>query len=126
MEYTVTFNGNSYDLPKYTIAIAEKIERQEQINQGQMKLKDKCKLMYELCEDFIGKDKVVECIGKFNEVDPNELNILYLEIVTTYNKPVENYNNERFEGQLSGMQLDKLMDIATVMSQAEKITPIKK
>ena len=45
MEYTVIYNGQSYDIPNYSIKISEKLEEIELLNRGNQKFKDKCKKM---------------------------------------------------------------------------------
>ena len=77
MTYTANFEGNIIELPDYTFNIADKLERQESVNSGNSKLKDKCKSMYDLITDLIGTELITTLLGKFNESDPIRMNILY-------------------------------------------------
>lgn len=132
MKYFITVSGSTYDLPDYTFAIADKIEVQENMNSGNGKFRDKCKGMYDLICSLIGKDKVENQIGKFTECDPNMVNILYLDIIKAYNKPLSEYNlteNEtKFNEALSaldGEQLDKLSDLMKAVSSMDNFKVVK-
>lgn len=40
--------------------------------------------MYKFESELIGKQKLSELIGDFNDCDPNDINLLYLKIVASY------------------------------------------
>lgn len=122
MGYTLTFKEHTIELPKYSLGIADKLEKQETINASAVKLKDKLKAMYELCEELVGKEKLVDIVGKFTEIDPNDLNILYLQINSTYNKPVIDYNAEVMEDRLKDSQISNIVELVNAMTQAEKLS----
>ena len=46
MEYEVELFGNIYTLPKYSISIADKLEKVEEGNRSNIDFKSKCKNMY--------------------------------------------------------------------------------
>lgn len=121
MEYSMFYNGESYDLPRYNFSIAEKIEKQEMLNRGTGLFKDKCKGMYNLIVDLLGKEETEKCIGKFNEADPNEINIAYLEIVKAYGKPVLEYNTTSAEEKIEDANIDKLAKIVNAFEKIEKM-----
>lgn len=123
--YNVVINGTSYELPAYTMLIAEKLEKQEIINASTQKMRDKLKAMYELCEDLLGKQAVKELLGTFTEMDPNTLNIVYLEIIKQYNKPLTDYNTQQTAGKLEDVQIDKITELFKAVSQADMLTRVK-
>lgn len=132
MRYFVTINNETTDLPDYTFSIADKIEEQERLNSGNGKFRDKCRGMYDLICSLVGKDKVESQIGKFPECDPNMVNIIYLDIIKAYNKPLNDYNidenqtkfNEAFSA-VDGEQMRKLTDLVNAMTSMEKIKVVK-
>lgn len=132
MRYFVTMNNETVDLPDYTFGIADKIEDQERLNSGNGKFRDKCKGMYDLICSLIGKDKVESQIGKFPDCDPNMVNIIYLDIIKAYNKPLNDYNmdenqtkfNEAFS-TMDGEQMKRLTDLVHAMSSIDKIKVVK-
>ena len=132
MRYFVTINNETTDLPDYTFSIADKIEEQERLNSGNGKFRDKCRGMYDLICSLVGKDKVESQIGKFPECEPNMVNIIYLDIIKAYNKPLNDYNidenqtkfNEAFSA-VDGEQMRKLTDLVNAMTSMEKIKVVK-
>lgn len=119
MEYTLIKNGKSYDLPTYTLKIGAKMEAVENTNRSNASFTEKIKVIYDFCSEIIGKDNAVELVGKIDNADPNAVNILYLDIVKAYNKPLDDYNAERQSEQIDTEAFNKLMKI---MGSAEKLS----
>ena len=126
MEYNINRNGESYELPKYTMKIAEKLEKAELLNnKASENFKNKCKSMYDFCAELLGKEIVSTLIGKFEESDPNEINILYLDIIKTYNKPLEDYQQAEASDKLNSMEFDKMTELLKAVAQSEKVFKVK-
>lgn len=121
MEYSFIYGNKGYELPTYSMKIAEKIETVEKTNQGPSKFRDKCKSMYEFISNIIGKDNTDEIIGVFNESDPNIINLVYLEIVKQYNKPLVDYNAEETAAKLDDVGIDKITELLKALPNAEKL-----
>jgi hypothetical protein len=119
--YYITYAGQEYDLPQYTFAIADMIEKQEVINSGNTKFKDKCKSMYDLLSKLLGEDAITNLVGKFTESDPNTINIFYLMVVRAYAKPLEEYNEENATIDLDKYQVDKIVNLVEALDKASKI-----
>lgn len=126
MEYTVIWNGQSYDLPCYSLKISEKLEEIENINRSSAKFREKCKKMYDLAEFVIGKQAVLEILGKFDDSDPNKVNILYLEILKSYNKPLEDYSMAGMEEMMNSDELEKVLEIVKALPQIKEMKESKK
>ena len=76
--YSIVLNGTEVNLPNYSFTTANKIEEIEiSNNNAAKKFKDKCNLMYKFESELIGKQKLSELIGDFNDCDPNDINLLY-------------------------------------------------
>lgn len=121
MTYTANFEGNIIDLPDYSFNIADKLERQESVNSGNGKLKDKCKSMYDLITDLIGTELTTTLLGKFNESDPNRINILYLSIINAYNKPLQDFSESSVDEKMNLEQIDKIVNLVTALEKAQNI-----
>ena len=121
MEYTVIYNGQSYDIPNYSIKISEKLEEIELLNRGNQKFRDKCKKMYDFIGEVLTKQVVNELIGKFEDSDPNTINILYLEIVKSYNKPLTDYNESAVEKRINSDELEKMLELVKALPSIEKL-----
>jgi hypothetical protein len=111
----------THHLPQYTFAIADMIEKQEVINSGNTKFKDKCKSMYDLLSKLLGEDAITNLVGKFTESDPNTINIFYLMVVRAYAKPLEEYNEENATIDLDKYQVDKIVNLVEALDKASKI-----
>lgn len=119
--YYITYAGQEYDLPQYTFAIADMIEKQEVINSGNAKFKDKCKSMYDLLSKLLGEETLTNLVGKFNDSDPNTINIFYLMVARAYAKPLEEYNEENATIDLDKYQVDKIVNLVEALDKASKI-----
>ena len=125
MDYSMTVNGMVIELPKYTFDIAEKIERQEVVNSGTSKFKDKCKSMYTTICSIIGEDKVADAIGAFNETDPNLINIMYLELIKAYNKPIEEFNQNNLTDSLQNSGIEDITKLLNSLQNIDKLKGLK-
>lgn len=121
MEYTVIFNDKSYDLPTYNLKISEKLEQVEKFNASDASIKEKLKKMHNVCSEILGKENAMEIIGKFEESDPNMINIVYLSVVEAYNKPLADFEMQRSVEKLDSEAFDKLKDI---LSSAEVVSAL--
>ena len=121
MTYTANFEGNIIELPDYTFNIADKLERQESVNYGNGKLKDKCKSMYDLITDLIGTELTTTLLRKFNESDPNRINILYLSIINAYNKPLQDFSESSVDDKINMEQIDKIVSLVSALEKAQNI-----
>ena len=121
MTYTANFEGNIIELPDYTFNIADKLERQESVNSGNSKLKDKCKSMYDLITDLIGTELITTLLGKYNESDPNRINILYLSIINAYNKPLQDFSESSVDDKINKEQIDKIVSLVSALEKAQNI-----
>ena len=126
MEYTVIYNGQSYDMPNYSIKISEKLEEIELLNRGNQKFRDKCKKMYDFIGEILTKHVANELIGKFEDSDPNTINILYLEIVKSYNKPLMDYNDAEVEKKINSDELGKVIELVKALPQIKELKETKK
>lgn len=118
MEYTIIKNGRSYDLPAYTLKISEKLEQVEIFKMGDVPVNEKYKKMYDFCCEVLGKENATEIIGKLSDADPNMINIVYLDIVRAYNRPLEEYEKERQNEQLDTESISKITDLLSGLKDA--------
>lgn len=120
MEYTVELDGNIYDLPKYTLAIADKISVVEKIPNS--RLNDKCKKMYDFIRDLLGKDTTESSLGKYKDIDPNQVTLMFESIVRTYKQPIEDSRAELARERLEGSQIKEITQMLTALNGIDKGT----
>ena len=120
MTYELNYGGEIVELPAYNFDIADKLEKQETINAGTAKFRDKCKSMYELIKSLTGEEFVSKVIGNFNKADPNEINIVYMKIVRVYSSPLNEYNEDSLN-QVDYSKIDKVVEIINALDKARNI-----
>ena len=94
MLYTVVANGKSYDLPKKTIGIANKLDevlRTDSIRG--LSVRQKYEKLHVFVKELIGEEGAKEVLGTDNldDVDLSELTITVRKIVDAYEKPITDY-----------------------------------
>lgn len=124
MQYNIEMDGNEFALSPYTVAISEEIEAIEAKNNGEGKFREKLKTMY----DFVTKiaDGAAEYLGDFSSCDPNTINLMYMRIIKSYNAPVEEYEREQTKEQLGNENMDKVMEMLSLMSKIDSKKTNKK
>lgn len=123
--YNITWEatGETIHLPDYTVDIAEKIESVMLYADTKARFRDKIKKMYDFLDKLIGKEVVVGQFGKFENCDPNDINLLFLKITDAYNRPVSDYNEDKIVEKLDKTQIEKL---SKIVDSADKIKNLDK
>ena len=123
--YSITWEatGETIHLPEYTVDIAEKIESVMLYADTKARFRDKIKKMYDFLDKLLGKEVVVGQFGKFENCDPNDINLLFLKITDAYNRPVSDYNEDKIVEKLDKTQIDKL---SKIVDSADKIKNLDK
>ena len=88
--YKITFEGQSIDLPNYTLEISRKIESLNKVDEEES-IEVKLQAMYSFIDDILGTEKTVKVLGEYEECDPNLINILFLSIIDEYDRPRKEY-----------------------------------
>ena len=121
MNYTIEVNNNVLELPKYTISVMEKIEQVEKNTNSSVSTKSKLQGLYNFLCDLIGKDDVENAIGKFEESDPNDINIAYLSVVREYNKPLNDFEMKQGLEQINEFNNSDITKLGDTISKFENI-----
>ena len=123
--YSITWEatGETIHLPDYTVDIAEKIESVMLYADTKARFRDKIKKMYDFLDKLLGKEVVVGQFGKFENCDPNDINLLFLKITDAYNRPISDYNEDKIVEKLDKTQIDKL---SKIVDSADKIKNLDK
>ena len=123
--YNITWEatGETIHLPDYTVDIAEKIESVMLYADTKARFRDKIKKMYDFLDKLLGKEVVVGQFGKFENCDPNDINLLFLKITDAYNRPISDYNEDKIVEKLDKTQIDKL---SKIVDSADKIKNLDK
>ena len=117
MEYTVIVNGQSYDLPKKTMKVAEDIDKLLKADTDtRIALKDKYKKQFDFIRNLIGEDNAKEIFttDDINEIDLPEITLTVKKIMDAYDKPINDYEIEKSREKISDLPLDKVIELAKV------------
>jgi hypothetical protein len=117
MEYTVIVNGQSYDLPKKTMKVAEDIDKLLKADTDtRIALKDKYKKQFDFIRGLIGEDNAKEIFATddINEIDLPEITLTVKKIMDAYDKPINDYEIEKSREKISDLPLDKVIELAKV------------
>lgn len=117
MEYTVIVNGQSYDLPKKTMKVAEDIDKLLKADTDiRIALKDKYKKQYDFIRNLIGEDNSKEIFetDDINEIDLPEITLTVKKIIDAYDKPINDYEIEKSRDKISDLPIDKVIELAKV------------
>lgn len=128
MEYTIIFNGRSYDLPKKTVAVAELLDEVMKIDTIKgLSVSQRYEKLHSFIVGLVGKENAEEMFGsnKLSDIDLSELTLSVRYVIDAYEKPIAEYNASISRDKLNNLPIDKIL--ATV-NAAEKVAnmPIKK
>lgn len=123
MEYTVIVNGKSYDLPKKTLAVMEKLDDVLKVDTIKgLSVRQKFEKLHGFMKDVVGEEKCREMFGSddLEEIDLSELTVTIKKMVDAYDQPVNEYDIEKSKNQLSRLPLDKIISMAAAAEKMEK------
>lgn len=121
MDYTVIINSRSYDLPKKTVSVMNKLDEVLKVDNLKIKARQKFEKLHEFVKDILGEANAKEILESDNldEIDLSDLSITVLKINDAYNKPLNDYKMEKMRATLNSAQIDKinnLVNSATAMA----------
>ena len=127
MEYTLIYRGNSYELPKFTKKVKDKIDRiSEQNESPSIKDYDKYKGMYDFIRETIGAEAALEIFetDDIDEMDLNEIAVCFLGICSGYDKPVNEAKKEISDNKIDKEDMQMVLEVlrnAGNLKELEKV-----
>lgn len=120
MEYTVIINDRSYDLPKKTIDVVDKVDTILKVDASNLSVRQKYEKLHRFTKEILGEDNTKEILGSDNlsAVDLSELTLTVRMIIDAYDKPISDYESEKRMRSLDSLPIDK---IASLSKAAENI-----
>lgn len=120
MEYTVIINDRSYDLPKKTIDVVDKVDAILKVDASNLSPRQKYEKLHRFTKEILGEDNTKEILGSDNlsAVDLSELTLTVRMIIDAYDKPISDYESEKRMRSLDSLPIDK---IASLSKAAENI-----
>lgn len=115
MEYTVIINGKSYDLPKKTIEVVEKIDDALKVDSIKgMSIRDKYQKLHNFIRELVGKENAEEILGgdTIDSIDLSDVTLATRKIIDAYDKPVADYETEKAKNKLNALPIEKIISLA--------------
>lgn len=120
MECTIIINGRSYDLPKKTMRIAERLEdavKKDQMNS--LSVRQKFENTHACIKEILGDENAKEIFGSedIEDIDLCDVALAFKMIVDSYAQPLKEYNSAKMRNSISSIPFDKLASVADVMQK---------
>lgn len=114
MEYTIIVDGRSYDLPKKTLAVMEKLDDVLMVDSVKgLTVKQKFEKLHAFVKDLVGEDNASEMFGTDNlsEIDLSELTLAVKKVVSAYEKPIADYDAEIARKKFDNVPIEKIVSL---------------
>lgn len=120
MEYTIIVNDRSYDLPKKTLAVAEKLDAVLKVDALGIPVRQKFEKLHSFMKDMVGTEETAEMFGSGNlaEIDLSEVTLAVRKVIDAYDMPLKNFESEKMARSLDDLPIDKII---AMTKAAEKI-----
>lgn len=118
MEYAIIVNEKSYDLPKKTLAVMEKLDDVLKVDTVKnLSVRQKYEKLHNFVKDTVGIENAAEMFGSNNisEIDTSEISLAVLKIRDAYDEPINDYNMKRSMHKLNGLPVDKITQLVKGM-----------
>lgn len=129
MVHTVIANGRSYDLPKKTLGIANKLDEVLKVDAVRgLSVRQKYEKLHLFVKDVLGEENAKEILKTENldEVDLSELTITVRKIVDAYEKPITDYQMEKNREKLEGLPMKQIESIIGAANAAANMEMLNK
>ena len=129
MVHTVIVNDRSYELPKKTINIANKLDEVLKTDSIRgLSVREKYQKLHTFTKDVLGEETAKEILGTDNldEIDLSELTITVRKIVDAYEKPITDYQMEKNREKLAGLPVKQMETLAKAASVAANTETLRK
>ena len=123
----VSINNKNYELPTYTMDIAEKLEAMKKAEydymSDKMTLPDFLRAEFAFVMDVMGEENAVEALSgnDINTIDLHKVSTTTLDIINAYNEPIESKKEElamnQLKKQMSKPEVIKLLKLAEDMKK---------
>ena len=123
----VSINNKNYELPTYTMDIAEKLEAikkaESDYMSDKMTLPDFLRAEFAFVMDVMGEENAVEALSgnDINTIDLHKVSTTTLDIINAYNEPIESKKEElamnQLKKQMSKPEVIKLLKLAEDMKK---------
>lgn len=111
MEYTIIVNDRSYDLPKKTLSVVEKIDDILKVDSVKgYSVRQKFEKLHGFVKEMVGEDNAAEMFGAstLSEIDLSEITLAVKKVIDAYEKPINDYDIEKRKEKLSTIPFEQI------------------
>lgn len=129
MEYTIVVDGRSYDLPKKTVAVMDKLDEVLKVDsRPNLSARQKYDKLHSFVKDILGEENAKELLGSadLTEIDLSELSLAVLRINDAYNQPLNEYRADKMHESLSSIPTEKIVSLTKSMQSVANVQNLTK
>ena len=118
MEYTIIVDGRSYDLPKKTVAVMDKLDEVLKVDsRPNLTVRQKYEKLHSFVKELLGEENAKELFGSDNlsEIDLSELSLTVLKINDAYDQPLADYRMDKMCESMSSIPTEKIVSLTKSM-----------
>ena len=123
MVYTVIINTRSYDLPKKTLNVVEKIDEIMKVDTVKgLSVRQKFEKLHDFTKAIMGEENAREAFGTDNlsEMDLAELTLAVRNIIDAYEKPISDYETQKAMKKFDAIPMKKIDSISKMVEMSAK------
>lgn len=128
MEYTIIVNGRSYDLPKKTIPVMEKLDDVLKVDSIKgLSVKQRFEKIHAFVKGLVGDEAAAEMFGSDNisEIDLSELTLAVMKINAAYEKPISDFEAEERAEKFNALPIEKISSLTKAIQSASMMQTVK-
>lgn len=129
MDYTIIVGGKSYDLPKKTVAVMEKMDEVLKVDSVKgLTVRQKYEKLHDFVKDVVGEENAAEMYGSKNitEIDVSDLTLTVRKIVDAYEKPIADYDAEKNRKAFDALPIEKIVSMSKAAQSMANAQMMKK
>ena len=114
MEYTIICNRKTYSLPAKTISVMEKMEDVSKVDElTGLNIREKFEKCHTFLKEVLGEEKTEEILGSsdLEKMDLSDITLTINKIVDAYNKPIQDYQDEKMRKAFNGIPMEKIISM---------------
>ena len=120
MTYTIIVDNRSYDLPKKTVAVMEKLDEVLKVDSVRgYSIRQKFEKLHSFVKELVGDEAAKEMFGSDNlsEIDLSDVTLAVKKIVDAYEKPITDYDTAKSSGALDAMPIEKIISLSKAVDK---------
>lgn len=127
MEYTIIVNERSYDLPKKTLAVVDKLDDALKVDASNLNIRQKFEKLHRFIRDLVGDEAAKKMFGSddITEIDLSEVTLVVKKVVDAYDKPITDYDAAKNASAFDSLPIEKIVSLGKAVDKMAHV-PLRK